>query len=378
MKIALIGPTYPFRGGIAHYTTILCRTLRRNHHVKFISFKRQYPKILFPGTSDRDTSEKPVQVDDVEYIIDSLNPVTWLKAARSLREYDPERLVFPWWVAFWTPQFLSIIALIRRHIECHVVLVCHNVVEHESNSLKKFSTKLVLSRGDTLITHSGEETRKLRKLLGDDAPVVTAFHPTYADLSDVRYTKEQAKTMLGIDGDVLLFFGFVREYKGLHVLLDAMPAVLKDRDVTLLVVGEFWKDKRKYLEQIDRLGISSHIVIIDRYVPNEEIGVYFASADLVVQPYLSVSGSGISQIAYGFDRPVIATNVGSLSEVVEDGVNGRLVESADSRGLAKAILESLDPEVQQRFLENASETKMKFSWEKMADIITGERESIHV
>ena len=213
---------------------------------------------------------------------------------------------------------------------------------------------------------------KLRSLLGNDAPVVTAFHPTYSGLSDVRYTREAARAMLGIDGDVLLFFGFVRQYKGLHVLLEAMPDVLASRKVTLLVVGEFWKDKREYLRHIDNLGISSHVVMIDEYVPNEEIGIYFAAADMVVQPYLSVSGSGISQIAYGFDRPVIATDVGSLAEVVEDGVNGRLVEPGDAGSLAGAILESLEPETRQRFMKNASETKKKFSWQKMADIVAGE------
>ena len=167
----------------------------------------------------------------------------------------------------------------------------------------------------------------------------------------------------------MLFFGFVRQYKGLDVLLDAMPIMLKEKNVILLIVGEFWGDKQSYLDKIDRNGTSANVRIVDKYVPNEEIGIYFAASDLVVQPYISASGSGICQIAYGFDRPVVATNVGSLSEVVRDGVNGRLVEPNNHRSLALAILESLEPVTLSRFTINANKTKEEFSWEKMAKII---------
>jgi len=372
MKIVLIGPTYPFRGGIAHYATLLCRSLRQNHNVKFISFKRQYPQFLFPGSNDRDISENPIKVSDVDYLIDSMNPLTWWDAAGAVKGYMPDKVVLPWWVAFWAPQFWTILTSVKRRLACEIVFICHNVVEHESNCLKRKATKAILSKGDRWITHSGEETEKLKALLGENVNVVTAFHPTYADLSNKRYGKEEAKQILGLSGHVLLFFGFVREYKGLRILLDAMPDVIRDSDVTLLIAGEFWKDKQEYLDHADRLGITEHMRIVDNYVPNEKIGLYFAAADLVVQPYLSVSGSGISQIAYGFDRPVIATDVGNLSEVVEDGVNGRLVKQGDPQALAAAIVESLKPDVQQVFLQNAEKTKERFSWERMAKIITEE------
>ncbi|GBD97973.1 MAG TPA: glycosyltransferase [Nitrospirae bacterium] len=372
MRIVLIGPTYPFRGGIAHYTTLLCRALRENHDVKFISFKRQYPDILFPGRSDRDSSRSPVKVNDVDYIIDSLNPLTWLAAVHAVKKYRPDKIVLPWWVAFWTPQFWTILTMVKRHLESEVVIICHNVVEHEAGFMKKMASKVVLSRADRLITHSRKETLRLKDLLGKNVNALTAFHPTYAGLSDKRYSKEEARERLGLSGSVLLFFGFVRDYKGLGVLLDAMPLVLKDKDVTLLIVGEFWKDKQEYLKKIEYSGISGKVRIVDEYVPNEEIGIYFAAADLVVQPYISASGSGISQIAYGFDRPVIATDVGSLPEVVEDGVNGRIVKPGDAGGLAEAILESLDPHTLSMFSLNAAKTKEKFSWRRMAEIVCGE------
>lgn len=370
MKIVLIGPTYPFRGGISHYTTLLCKALRKDNDVKFISFRRQYPNFLFPGKTDKDPSSDPISVDNVDYIIDSLNPLTWLAAVRTTIGYGPALVVMPWWVAFWAPQFLSIIACVKMKLPVPIIFICHNAEEHESGFFKRLITRSVLSRADRLITHSKGETERLKTLLGDQADLVTAFHPTYADLSGSRYSKDQAKELLGLKGPILLFFGFVREYKGLGVLLDAMRLVLKKKEVTLMIVGEFWKDKQKYLDSIEKYGITSSVRIVDDYVPNEEIGRYFAAADLVVQPYLTASGSGICQIAYGFDRPVIATNVGSLPEVVKDGVNGRIVQPDSPEMLAQAIVESLDPAKLDQFTENASRTKEKFSWERMAEIVT--------
>jgi glycosyltransferase involved in cell wall biosynthesis len=372
MKICLIGPTHPFRGGIAHYTTLLCQVLRRNHDVKFISFRRQYPRTLFPGQSDRDTSREPLKIDTVDYILDSINPLTWIKVFQIINAYKPDKLIIPWWVAFWTPQFWSIVSLVKRYIQSQVVFVCHNVVEHESHPIKKIATRVVLSKADRIITHSEEDTLKLKDLLGNGIETITAFHPTYTDLSRTRYTKEQARDKLGLTGNVLLFFGFVRQYKGLDVLLDALPIVLKEKDITLVIAGEFWSDKQSYLDKIDHSGTSANVRIVDEYIPNEEIGIYFAASDLVVQPYISASGSGICQIAYGFDRPVIATNVGSLPEVVRDGVNGRLVQPNNPRNLSLAILESLEPPAIKLLTENARKTKEAFSWERMAEIVIGD------
>jgi glycosyltransferase involved in cell wall biosynthesis len=372
MKLALIGPTYPFRGGIAHHTTLLCKALRQNHDVKFISFTRQYPGFLFPGRSDRDTSDEPVKIDGVDYIIDSLNPLTWLAAVRQLKEFQPEKLILPWWVAFWTPQFLTILSLLKYFCSCEIVFICHNAIGHDGGWLEKLGARIALSKGDLLITHSREETDKLRNLLGKDVAVVSVIHPTYSPLSDKRYAKGQAKDLLGLRGPVLLFFGFVRNYKGLNILLDAMPLVLRSKEVTLVVVGEFWKDKRAYLEQIQRYGIGTSVRIVDEYVRNEKIGVYFGAADLVVLPYLSATGSGVCQAAFGFDRPVVAGEVGGISEIVEDGINGKLVAPGNPQELATAILWSLEPKNLNKLSANSARTKERFSWEKLAAIVAEE------
>lgn len=372
MKIALIGPTYPFRGGIAHHTTLVCKTLRKNHEVLFISFNKQYPEFLFPGKTDKDTSTIPIKVEPVHYIINSLNPMTWIHTVLAIKRFNPSKVIIPWWVTFWVPQFYTIITGIKLFLKAEVVIICHNSAEHESSFFKKQATKLVLSKGDTFITHSQEEHQRLKKLLGESRNIITAFHPTYAEFNLKENTKDESKKKLNLKGDVLLFFGFVREYKGLHILLNAMPDILKQKHVTLLIVGEFWHDKNVYLDMIMRLGLKEKVKIIDKYIPNEELGLYFSASDLVVQPYISVTGSGVAQLAYGFDRPVIATNIGALSEIVENKVNGRLVEPGNYKSLAQAVIESLDKTVLENFTNNAAKTKEKFSWERFAEILCGQ------
>lgn len=256
-----------------------------------------------------------------------------------------------------------------------VTFLCHNVIEHESSWLKKFLTKLVLAGGDKLVTQSQSETDKIKSLLKNNS-VETAFHPTYADLKTGKeITKSEAQKQLNIDDNAILFFGFVRQYKGLDILLDAMPKIL-DRNSTLilLVVGEFWKNKADYLEQIERLKLSENIRLFDEYIPNEELSLYFTAADLVVQPYRSVTGSGVCQLSYGLDTPVIATDLGSLKDVITDKENGRLVPPENPDALADAIIESLEAGNLAKMTKAAVDTKKRYSWERFVQILTGQNE----
>jgi len=372
MKLAIIGPTYPFRGGIAQHSTLLCNTLRKKHDVKFISYSRQYPKIIFPGKSDRDPSQDALHADPVEYLIDSINPLTWKQAADSVIRFEPERIIFPWWVVFWAPQIFYMTKRIRSGMKTKIILLCHNVTEHENNLIKKFITTNILKSADVIFTQSTQETEKVYNCLGGcRESVITGFHPTYVDLcSDKISEKNEINIKKSSDQYNLLFFGFVRKYKGLDILLDSLPLVLEHADVRLNVVGEFWKDKKVYMEKIRQLHLQEHVDIVDTYVPNESLNRYFEPADLVVQPYLSASGSGVSQLAYGFSTPVVATRVGSITDVVLDGVNGRLVKPNDPESLAKAIIESLVPENLAMMKKEACKVKDRFSWDRFADMIT--------
>lgn len=366
MKVALIGPTYPFRGGIAHYTTLLYRHLRSRHEVRFFSFKRQYPRMLFPGKSDKDPSLAHIRVDGAERIIDSINPVTWVRAAGEINRFQPDIVIIPWWVAFWTPQFLTIVKILTWKRAPKILFICHNVVAHEATALDQHLTGLVLKTGDYFIVHSDEDRINLLRIL-PDAIVRKHFHPSYDVFNFNRFDPEQSRAQLALGGRVLLFFGFVRQYKGLKYLIRAMPAILAKTEVTLLVVGEFWKDKSDYLDLIDQLEISPYVRIVDQYVPNERVGLYFSAADLVVQPYLSATGSGVVQVAFGFEKPVVATRVGSLPEIVDDGKTGYLVSPGSASEIADAVNKFFGEDKAGLFVENIRKEKYRFSWDQLVD-----------
>ena len=368
MRIVLIGPTYPFRGGISHYTTLLFRHLKKRHDTLFISFSRQYPKVLFPGKTDKDPSEEKIREAGALPLIDSMNPLTWLNAAFKIVRNRAELVILPWWVSFWAPQFWIISTLVKHLSRAKILYLCHNLVEHESRWIDKILTKVVLSTGDYFIVHSEGERRDLLTMF-PGASVQKSPHPTYEVFNSKPFDSRRIKEKYGLQGNIILFFGFVREYKGLRYLIEALPQVLSEIDVTLLVVGEFWRDKDKYLRLIKEKNVESAVVIVDKYVPNEEIGSYFSAADLVVQPYISDTGSGVIQTAFGFNKPVIATKVGSLSEVVQDGKTGFLVPPRDPDGLASAILRFFREDKSEEFSNKIREESHRFSWEKMVGLI---------
>jgi len=368
MKICLLGPTYPFRGGIAHYTTLLYKSLKKKHDIKFYSFKRQYPKFLFPGRTDKDCSKFILKDDNVKPILDSLNPLTWIKLAFKIMEDTPNLTIIPWWVIFWAPQFLTILFFIKIFSKTKILFICHNVAEHEANVIKILISKLVLSRGDYYIVHSAEEKKNLINLIGNK-PIKAAFHPTYEFFNTEKIPRNVAKARINInDEKIILFFGFVREYKGLKYLLEAMPEILQNIDVRLLVVGEFWNDKDAYVKLIKNLEIEKNVTIIDHYIPNEETPFYFHASDIVVLPYTSVTGSGLVQMAYGFNKPVVVTNIGSLSEIVIDKKTGFLVAPKSSSEIADAVLQFYRGN-EKEFIENIKKGSYKFSWDVLIEKI---------
>ena len=368
MKIYLIGPTHPFRGGLSHHTTLLYRHLQKRHETFFFAFKRQYPKFLFPGKTDIDPSQTYIQEEGVQRILDSMNPISWFKVARKIIKSDPDLVIIPWWVSFWAPQFWTISLLVKIFANSKILFVCHNVVEHESKWIDKLLTRFVLKNGDFFIVYAGEEQQNLLTIL-PEARVKKSFHPTYDVFNTGGFNSDKIRKKYGIEDKVILFFGFVREYKGLKYLIRALPKVLSEITVTLLIVGEFWKDKDEYLYLIDNLGIKENIIIIDDYIPNEEVGFYFSAADLVVQPYTSATGSGIVQMAFEFNKPVIATMVGCLPEMVENGKTGYLVHPRSSQELAIAIVKYFRENNAEQFKKNIEQQRHKFSWDRMVDDI---------
>jgi len=367
MKICVIGPTYPFRGGIAHYTTLLVRNLRKKHDVVFFSFKRQYPQFLFPGRTQIDNSKVIIKVE-AKPIFDSMNPYSWLAMFYKVKKLRPELLIFNWVSFFFAIQFAIIAFLTRKFTRTKVLMICHNVKQHEAGPGEKVPTKLAFKNADYFIVHSVEDCNNLKQLV-PNALVKKAFHPTYNFFKFGNIEKSEAQNKLCVSGNMILYFGFVREYKGLMYLIWALPMVLEKVDVHLLVVGEFWEDKRKYLEQIKNLKIGENITIVDRYIPNEEVGLYFSAADTVVLPYISATQSGIAQIAFGLNKPVITTNVGGIPEVVENGKTGFIVPPQNSKALADAIINFYENKKEEEFVNNIIKEREKFSWDRMVEVI---------
>jgi glycosyltransferase involved in cell wall biosynthesis len=225
-----------------------------------------------------------------------------------------------------------------------------------------------LRNGTLFIVHSAEDEKNLIAIL-PEAIVEKSLHPTYDIFNMEDFDNRNIRSRCGIEGNVLLFFGFVREYKGLKYLIEALPEILSKVKVTLLIVGEFWEDKDAYVRLINNYGLKDDIIVIDRYVSNEEIGDYFRAADLVVQPYISATGSGVIMSAFAFNKPVVATNVGCLPQVVEDGKTGYLVAPKAPHELAQAIIKFFQENKMGDFSKNIKERKEYFSWERLSDVI---------
>lgn len=361
----MIGPSYPFKGGIAAYTTQFYRELVKNHQVLFCSFRRQYPALLYPGDSDKDPGNTGLRDEAVLPTIDSLNPLSWRLTARKIADFRPDILVVPWWVMFWAPVFICIIRGVRRRSKAtRIVFVCHNVVAHEPSWVSTLLTRLTLKQGDGFLVHSSREERDLRAMIGL-ANVVQAELPVEKFPDVGAFEREQARQRLGISGNCLLFFGFVRPYKGLAVLLDAMPRILERVPCQLVVAGEIWGDAGIYARQIERLGIKDHVRIVGSYVQQADVADYFHASDLVILPYLSATGSGVVKLAYSYGRPVLVTNVGSLPAAVIPGRTGHIVEPGDKTVLAKAVIQHFSLENNVDFTEAVKEYRLTFSWQQL-------------
>ena len=362
----IIGPTYPFRGGIAHYTTLLAEEVRREHELLFISFRRQYPGWLYSGRSDQDPSQQVLRTP-AEYLLDPLNPLTWHKAMQRISDFRPEVVVLPWWVPFWAPTWSYLGWRIKRLPgRPKLIFICHNVLPHERNLLDVMAIRVTLARGDGFIVHAQSDAKQLLAQF-PQARVKVSPHPTYAALSE--HAAGDMPVELPFDRPLLLFCGFVRPYKGLDVLLEAMSLVLGRRAIHLLVAGEFWKGSDGFHRQIERLNIGEAVTLIDNYLPNEALAACIARSDVVVLPYRQATQSGIIQLAFGLGTPVITTNVGGLADVVEDGQTGFIVPPEDPGALAAAIIKFFDDDLGPRFQKQIEEEKQRFSWNLLLQAI---------
>lgn len=367
-KIVIIGPVYPYKGGISHYTGLMSKTFAKKYDVQTISFKLQYPKFMFKK-EQKDYSNNTFEVEGTKFLINTANPFNWISMNRRLKKLNPDIVIAQWWHPYFAPCYQWMFSGLKKKTK--LFYICHNVLPHERFPMDRFLSKGTLKKAQYAIVHSKEDEKDLMELI-PGMKYRRTVHPTYSAFAIRGIDRKTAREELGISEDtkMLLFFGFVRQYKGLKHLIKALPDIVaKEDNVRLFIVGDFGDDKDSYMKLIEDCKVSEYITIRDGYVPDKEVEPYFAAADLNVCPYESATQSGIVQIAYGFGMPVIVTRVGGLPEVVLDGKTGFVVEPNNPEALAGAICKFYDENLMDTFREGVLEQKERFSWDRMVETI---------
>ena len=343
MRVSILGPAYPLRGGIAHHVYWLWRELNnRGQTVQVISFRKLYPSILFPGTTQLDTSNLKLDAQALPTLT-PLNPATWLKAFKQVKAFSPDVIVIQWWQPFFG-LLVGTLARLFRKAGFKCIIECHNVIPHEGSPFDKLLVKFAFSAADHFITHSTRDREDLLAVVPGKQVVVCPLP------SLIEFSASNTKHHDG--GNTILFFGKVRKYKGLDVLLAAMPKVLKTVDVNLLIVGEFYDSIERYNRLIREHRIESHVRLDNRYVPNEQVPGIFKQADVLVLPYLSATQSGVARIALSNGVPIIASKTGGLSEAIKENVTGLFFPAGDPDALAAQIVNYFTNNLGLTFREN--------------------------
>ena len=371
MKISFIGPAYPYRGGLATIIETLARVFQgRGNEVDIKTFSLQYPRLLFPGKSQYRTGEAPADLR-IARKVSTVNPFSWFRVGREVRREAPEMVILKYWTPLMAPCFGTICRLARKNGKTKVIVHLDNITPHEPHFYDRALNRYFLSSCDGFIYMSEAVNKDLRTYL-PKAKALFSPHPLF-DTYGQRVERTEACRRLGLDPALgyVMFFGYIRDYKGLDLLLDAW-AMLKAEGKTegkrLLVVGEVYGDGTKYTEQIERLGIGEDVVMHTAFVPDGEVAEWFSVADMVALPYKSATQSGVTQVAYAFDVPMVVTNVGGLAEMVEDDVVGVLAD-VSARSVADAIAKVYEGDNLLRFRTGVVRNKARFSWEATADKI---------
>lgn len=366
-KVLLIGPAYPYRGGLAAFNESLAYALQAaGCQVELITFTLQYPGVFFPGKTQFSEDSAPVGLV-IQRKISSVNPLNWLKVGWELRQRRADVIITAFWLPFMGPSLGTILRFIGGAKVRKIGLV-HNIIPHERRFGDRFFARYFTASNDAFMTLSSSVATELADF--SQAPVRTSPHPIYDSYGDpVGKLEARAKLNLDPGARYLLFFGFIREYKGLDLLLEALADErLQEKQVKLILAGEYYGNEAKYEDMIDRLGIRDWVVSHTRFISNEEVRYFFGAADLVVQPYRTATQSGISQLAYHFDKPMIVTRVGGLPEIVPHGKAGYVIDQDPSQ-LADAVLDFYSNNREEDFKAGLREQKKRFSWSGFVQVL---------
>ena len=366
--IIIIGPAHPLRGGLASYDERLAREfMQQGNKVSIYTFSLQYPGFLFPGTTQYSSEPAPKDLN-IKVCINSVNPFNWLSVGNELKQMKPDLIVVRFWLPFMGYCLGTILRRVKKNKHTKVVCIADNIIPHEKRFGDVPFTKYFVKPVDAFITMSEKVLSDLPQFAAGK-PAQFVPHPLYDNFGE-KISKTAARMKLGISNDekILLFFGFIRNYKGLDILLDAMK-LLKDQtsDIKLLIAGEFYEDRKIYDEQIKRLNVADSLILKTDFIPDSEVKYYLCAADVVIQPYRNATQSGVTPLAYHFEVPMIVTNVGGLPSLVPDGKVG-LVAEPNAESIAEKIVEYFN-KGSDSFLPYLKEEKKKYSWSKMTAAI---------
>jgi len=368
-RIILITPAYPLRGGLASFGERLATEFQQfGHQLDIYTFSLQYPSFLFPGKTQYSEDDPPSKLK-ISANINSINPLNWWKVGNTLRKQKVDLVICAFWLPFMGPCLGTILRLIRKNRSTKIVGLIHNIVPHEKRFGDRLFANYFVKANDGFVVMSKAVVEQLRTF-DSTKPIQCIPHPIYDNYGAV-VSQREAKRYLGLDENqpYLLFFGFIRDYKGLDLLLEAMQDQrVRDIGVKLIVAGEYYGNEQKYRKQIEDLGIGEQLELHTHFISNEEVKYYFSAADLLVQPYRSATQSGISQLGYHFGVPMVVTKVGGLPEIVEDGEAGYVVE-VEAKPIADAIVDFYHYNRYEQLKKGVQSAKKRFSWSNLAEAI---------
>lgn len=366
-RILIVGPAHPLRGGLATYNERLAQVLNElGHECHILSFSLQYPSLLFPGKTQLSTDEAPKNLQ-IFSEINSVNPANWVATGLKYKRAKYDIVIFRYWMSFMAPAFGTIARLIKSNGHTKILAITDNVIPHERKFFDAAFTNYFLPVCDGFLTMSESVKQDLVDLKLKQ-PMVYVPHPMY-DTFGPAISKNEAKQKLGFDANTnyLLFFGFIRKYKGLGLLLDAFADErLKDLNLKLIIAGEFYEDKTPYLQQIEKLNLQNKVMVCDDFIPNNQVSTYFCASDVVIQPYLNATQSGVTQIAYYYNKPMIVTNVGGLAELVPNNKVGFVCE-VDKDQIVQAIFNYYTQQKEQAFAQAMEHEKQRFTWPNLCN-----------
>jgi len=375
MKVIILGTAWPYRGGLATFNERLARQfVSEGHEVEVWTFTLQYPSFLFPGKTQYTTEPAPQDLI-IRRRLNSCNPFNWWRVGRAVRKAAPDLLICCYWMSFFAPSYACVSRIAKQNGKTRSVALVHNMIPHEPNILDRLFAPSFVKSQDGFVALSEsvlDDIERIEKTISNlqspifNRPKVSSPHPIYDHYGE-RMAKEPACEALGLPADksYMLFFGLVRAYKGLDLLLDAFGQV-KDRlpDLQLLIAGEFYEQEEKYRAQIARLGLTDRVIIRNEFIPDADLRKYFGAADLIVQPYKTATQSGVTQVAFHFEKPMLVTNVGGLGEIVHDRQMGYAC-APEATAIAEDILDYFIGRRQQAFTAYLQQEKTKYAWSNM-------------